>query len=41
MAVEKSKKYLITPDKLVVKKAVFGDNAGLVGAALLVSMAGA
>lgn len=35
MAVEKAKKYLLLPEALRVEKAMFGDDAGLVGAALL------
>lgn len=36
MAVERAQKYLIAPETLHIEKAKFGDDAGLIGAALLV-----
>lgn len=36
MAAERAKKYLLAPNALHIEKARFGDDAGLVGAALLV-----
>lgn len=36
MAMQKARKYMLAPDGVKVEKAVFGDDAGLIGAALLV-----
>lgn len=37
MAMKKARKYMLAPDGVKVEKAVFGDDAGLIGAALLVA----
>lgn len=36
LAAKKARRYLIDPDSLLIRKAQFGDDAGLIGAALLV-----